>query len=422
MIERLRYIIILFFVAAAGLLLIPMESAAQTYESYFLYIGDYPDEDNSDISPECQGITHDDTHWYVTQKWALWRIPVTQNLKDVGTSNAGVSRILLEDIPELSTFDHMGDPGYFKAPDSTGYVVVPMEGGITPVIAIFKAATLSYIGQFPLKAVTDAGCCAVNKKGIIYLPDGYRRNDIYFSRKLLAYELNWNELKQDRIQFNKRKDLDIEFLDFSGKPVEAGEIQGLDFSETDALLYIVCGDSEGSDPTFGIHVFDTKSGKRTARSSSGGGPFFYTWQPGGVWYEEPEGLCVWDLDDGRGPNISGQLHVLLLDNEGGKYWNALDQIYIKHYANKIYVNSNYLVDGRGIGGRTYETMAEACQKVLDGSRIMIYSGRHTGPFFLKRAVQVYTEGGNAVIGKAGQILMKPRAKIKISGAGFIKVY
>jgi hypothetical protein len=65
-------------------------------------------------------------------------------------------------------------------------------------------------------------------------------------------------------------------------------------------------------------------------SSNGHGPFNYEYSPtnpivGGL-NEEPEGLTLWDLDDGRAPNIHGQLHVLLLDND-----DSADEVYIKHY-------------------------------------------------------------------------------------------
>ena len=43
--------------------------------------------------------------------------------------------------------------------------------------------------------------------------------------------------------------------------------------------------------------------------------------------EEPEGITLWNLDGRGAPGVSGQLHVLMLDNDSNG-----DDIYVKHYA------------------------------------------------------------------------------------------
>ena len=43
--------------------------------------------------------------------------------------------------------------------------------------------------------------------------------------------------------------------------------------------------------------------------------------------EEPEGITYWDLDNGRSPNIRGQLHAIMIDNVG----TGADDFYFKHY-------------------------------------------------------------------------------------------
>lgn len=63
-----------------------------------------------------------------------------------------------------------------------------------------------------------------------------------------------------------------------------------------------------------------------ARSSLTKMPFQYKYNPGRYTYEEPDGVTWWDLDDGRAPEIRGQLHAMLLDNE-----TSNDDVYIKHY-------------------------------------------------------------------------------------------
>ena len=46
-------------------------------------------------------------------------------------------------------------------------------------------------------------------------------------------------------------------------------------------------------------------------------------QPG----EELEGIDIWDLSDGRAPNIRGQIHVMM----GNDYTLGDDLLYFKHY-------------------------------------------------------------------------------------------
>ena len=42
----------------------------------------------------------------------------------------------------------------------------------------------------------------------------------------------------------------------------------------------------------------------------------------------PEGIDIWDLDSALAPNISGQIHVIMIDNAGADH----DDFYFKHYA------------------------------------------------------------------------------------------
>jgi hypothetical protein len=301
-----------------------------------------------------------------------------------------------------------------------------MEGAYPTAMAIFRASDLKYWGQYKMTfednkpdKITDAACCAVDKNGIIYMPDGIKTDGVLYSKKFIAYELDWKKLKSQIVDAKRRKDLDIVIRDFNGNQYIPGDIQGMDFSESGALLYMLCGHWQKMDPTFGIHALDVKSGRQIARSSRSQGPFFYTWQPGSPQYEEPEGICVWDLDHKNAPHISGQMHAVLLDNEGTDVY-VIDEVYIKHYANRLYVNSQYGGDNRGPSGRTYTTMKEAGLKAWDGSRIGLYSGKHPGAFLINHAIQIFSVDGKAVVGQKGQIMLKPQAKINISGKGGIK--
>jgi hypothetical protein len=52
----------------------------QSYESYFLYLGQYPSDANPGWHQDVQGISHDSNHWFISQTGKLWKIPVDHNL------------------------------------------------------------------------------------------------------------------------------------------------------------------------------------------------------------------------------------------------------------------------------------------------------------------------------------------------------
>lgn len=54
--------------------------------------------------------------------------------------------------------------------------------------------------------------------------------------------------------------------------------------------------------------------------------FKFEYHPGWSKYEEPEGITVGDVDGKGEPNIKGQIHVIMLDNNAGE-----DGVYFKHY-------------------------------------------------------------------------------------------
>jgi len=141
------------------------------------------------------------------------------------------------------------------------------------------------------------------------------------------------------------------------------------------------------------------TGTRIKRSTNGYGYFNYEFHPGvhpfGASLEEPEGMTIWDLDDGRAPGIRGQLHVLLVDND------SLDagDVYLKHYTNAIYVDRNYHGAVAGTPAQPFNTVGAANNLAWDGARIRIEGASYLEwPTFAKR-VEVVAHGGNAVIGK-----------------------
>jgi hypothetical protein len=142
---------------------------------------------------------------------------------------------------------------------------------------------------------------------------------------------------------------------------------------------------------------------RVQRSTNGSGHFNYEFHPTCSFpiynCEEPEGITIWDLDDGRAPGIRGQLHVLLLRNEHF----SDDDVYLKHYTGTIYVDRTYNGVGNGTPSKPFKTVSEANNLAWDGAQIKIQSRPQTGSYpetltFSKR-VKVLAQGGTATVGR-----------------------
>jgi len=94
-------------------------------------------------------------------------------------------------------------------------------------------------------------------------------------------------------------------------PLKLSHIQGLEFSKTSGLLYLV----SDSGAAGGIFVFDPTTGKKLQRIKVAYDPTFF-----GETKEELEGITIWDLD-------RGQVHLIMIDNVG----RGADDFYFKHF-------------------------------------------------------------------------------------------
>jgi hypothetical protein len=376
-----------------GGFLLPLEHSTATaqrqlFEAYYNYLGNYPKGAETDWSWEAQGLAHDDDHWFITQRWRLWKIPVTQDLKSVSAGGEVLSKWLYKppfyapgDLPELYSegYNHLGDPCYYEF-GGQGYVLVPVEGDAQPAIAIFRAKDLEYVIHAYLPGQSHAAWCAVDPQGNLYSSN----EDITAIRK---YRPQWNTL----LNSNTPRSLDgptfINLLDEAGSTVTLRAMQGGEISPSGELLYLVAD---------GIHVFELSTGKRIQRSTNGYGQFNYEF--GNCCFEEPEGITIWDLDDGRAPNIRGQLHVLMLDNDADK-----DDIYMKHYTHTLYVDRSYTSEERGTPSKPFKTVIKANEVInelaWDGAMIRITGGSYPERLTFSRRIKVLAERGSATVGK-----------------------
>jgi hypothetical protein len=416
----------------------PLTGFSQFDPVYFQYLDqdDHPKNDKPAFSEGVQGATHDRDYWYITNTWWLFRIPVWKDLKEVDRAqvfpppgvDTSISVKCISDITELKKlgYNHFGDPDHYEY-DGVGYILVPIEvqdaDDVTKAIAFFKAnKNLDYITYTPLAQGSRAAFCAVDPEGFLYTAGKDNTNTIH------KYSVKWESLETaSGLGSDLLRLCGVIQMLYCGNPVELNSIQGGEFTkEGDGLLfYLVNGYQEGGEqhPDWGLHVFDTKSLGRNLweqirRSTHEEMPFKYEFHPDCCEYEEPEGLTIWDLDDGRAPGIIGQLHVFLLNVEVGED----DGVYFKHYTNAIRVNSAFLGEGDGSPARPFKMINQAYDFAWDGSRIKVFQGRYRESITISKRLQLLSTGGTVIIGDKGQLSLYGSGSINLFTGGGLKIY
>lgn len=366
-------------------------------DGYELYLGGSPQQETS-WSNDAQGVAHDDNNWFITQTETIWKIPVGRDLRTVTSTSPGVLRVPLSNYSQLAGFHHIGDPVVYRH-NAVDYLLVPIEGsGNSGTIAILDCATMAYITHFALPSqVGDAGWCATNQNGSIY-------SSLQHATQLTTYDLNWPLLQSSGVaQLTVRGSESM--LDEQNQPLDLVTMQGGEFAPGGQILYLISGfydDDNGLEEREGIHVMQRvdQSGviswRRIAHSTRGFGHFDFYYDPGFPTYEEPEGLTVWDLDDGRAPNIRGQLHAMVSDND-----LEAGDIDFKHYTSTIVVNPSItctLGNQPGTPACPFPTITAAANLAWDGAEIRVHAGVYNGPLTVSRRVTLTAEGGQVQIG------------------------
>ena len=91
-------------------------------------------------------------------------IPVTHDLKYVSHDDPDVSYIRLQDVKPLHDpgYDHFGDLTYYEY-GGEGYLVMPLEGGGTPGLAVLGSNNLDCVGHDLLIGQSAAGWWAMSR-------------------------------------------------------------------------------------------------------------------------------------------------------------------------------------------------------------------------------------------------------------------
>lgn len=416
---RSRTILAGLLVAGHSLLFWVMSSSAaqEYYEAYYWGIGEYPAGGSNGWSDGANGLTHDDDNWFIAQtptgsplksqgKPMLWKIPVTRNLNAAACTDPGVACQTFDDWPKLKGegYNHLGDPDYFFF-EGQGYVLVPLEGGSRPAIGFFRADNLHYVNHAYLTGKTDAPWCATDRQGSVIISEFGNISPLF------KYTVTWKQVVGGIGPLELTDPARITLYNESGSEVGVHDIQGGVTSPSGQLLYVTAGwPPHAGDPSHGIHVFDLTSGRRvqcsanpndsggrrTQCSSVAAGLFTFEFDESFSVSEEPEGLTIWDLDDGRaGDKIRGQLHVLLLDKD----LTNDDDVFLKHYAGTIHVDGTYTGEEVGTPQKPIKTLTRAHSVAWDGATIRVRSGSYPEKLTLTKKVKVVAAGGSAVVGK-----------------------
>jgi hypothetical protein len=178
-------------------------------------------------------------------------------------------------------------------------------------------------------------------------------------------------------------------------PLMLQNLQGGVISPSGEMLYVSCG-FDYCHVGDGIHVFDLATGRRVQRSQNGSGHFNFESSCGAC--EEVEGLTIWDLGYDNGGSCRSceyQLHVLLVDQDLSK-----DEVYLKHYSRRIYVDRTYTGDDRtGEPHKPFKTMNNANAFAWDGAELFIASGSYPEVLTITKRLLLTTQGGPVIIGK-----------------------
>jgi len=387
--------------------LLPRTALGQNYEAHYLFRGGYPIA-HTQWSNRVEGVAHDDAHWYFTVSRvpdtlafrAIWKVPVGFDLATITPTTLGVTTLLVSNVHPLFGYTDFGDPDVYRV-NGVDYLIVPVsrfDNCLSPAaaIAFFRCDTLAYLGHVTLPGQCgDAPWVAVSDAGELFTS----RTDIALSepsqRGLRVYNVDWTSLANLNpvtITFNRT----IPMFDENNQPLVPGHMQGGDFAHGDQLLYLSSGRFDDSNDTAdreGLHVLDTGNFRRVRHSGRGvvGELFDLYYNPGGDTEEQPQGLTLWDLDDGRAPGIRGQLHVLV----GEGFFERVD---FKHYTRAISVNRAWGGCQTGTPQCPFTTIGAALSRTWEGAEIRIRAGSYPAPLFINRRVRLTAEGGVTRIG------------------------
>ena len=364
---------------AVVMCLLPLASAQAATCPEQAYLGDYPLGDDGEgrengWSDEVQGVAHDASSWFFTQKDRLLKFPVGFDLYTNIDPSDPPAGVVTRSIGALfGDFDHLGDIDHFR-----GYLFVPLEGD-SRAIAVVRASDLSVVDIDPVDQ-QNVGWVAVDRLGGFLYTSGVNvgAEEGGDPAPVYRYPLNFDALVRfNNLSLGPRQEIVLEepngeILSPPLRVTQGGVFSPLgDFYFSNGDADSPPGDSPGIPGLIppgvrgGIHVFSPpheQDGQLRMRmiteSTNGSGSFNFEYHPGGDEFglggthEEPEGIDWWDRGfPPESPGITGRLHALLLDNDGffesGDPGDDDDLIF-KHYEVDYSCAADADADGDGL--------------------------------------------------------------------------
>ena len=290
----------------------PNSSFAPTWQGNY----DYPSNSTLDWSYILQGVTHDDANWYLTSQYGIHRIPVDHDLNDHSAGDSGsewwyrsapIPDVLYQDA---DGYDHLGQPAY-----ANGYVYVPLEHsthGAAPIVVAYDTDLniVSWATLIPPGPTNEAPWVAINPvDGLLYTSNF----QISPTNRIRTFRINWLSDSSGKRILELDPVGTFALRDETGAEMTIDAVGGGAFSANGHLWLSsdAAGTVWGFDPTGHrrkeIVVDYTGYGSR----------------------QELEGLTIWDLDDGRAPNVWGELHLVMSKRDTFSF--HFNSVYFKHY-------------------------------------------------------------------------------------------
>jgi hypothetical protein len=404
------------------------------FEGYYMAQGAYPNYVNSvDWFPddyEVQGVANDGENWFFTivdqagPIWDLhgthgiiWRIPKGVDLDGDVSGNPGVMSVRLDSLehPELWAMDawHWGDLDHFRYLGED-YLIVP----IFEVFAVFRADDLSYVnyGHFP--SSVHGGWCAVGSDLNLYSSPN-SGNPL----SIVRFFVDWDGLLFNDVHDVLQETQQYPLIDSDGNDLWLTDMQGGEFTSSGELLYLVSGRGDcvtgGAEWSArdGIHAIRTdtwtkiQQSKRTTLSTE---HFAYMYDPTCVdcdifgiptgWgTDTPEGLTIWNLDDGSAPGITGSLHVLIDRYMPLEIVSCDDELTFHHFSCKLYVDRDATPGVNRLGTLTNQftgpMVAHDYYPIWDGAIMSIDAGTYPDTGLLNKRIKLQTRNGTVLIGQ-----------------------
>lgn len=394
--------------------------------------GPYPNYMNSvDWFPddyEVQGVANDGQNWFFTivdqgPIWdsdgthgIIWRIPKGVDLDGDVSGHPGVMSVRLDSLehPDLWAMNawHWGDLDHFEYLGED-YLIVP----IYSVFAIFRADDLSYINYGHFTSSVSGGWCAVGVDLNLYASANN-------PNAIMRYFVDWEGLLFDGEHNVVQEVQEYPLYEPDGvTPLELTDMQGGEFTPSGEMLYLVSGRGEcvagGAEwtPHDGVHAIRTdtwtsvQQSKKTTLSTE---HFAYMYDPTCVdcdifgiptgWgTDTPEGLTIWNLDDGSAPGIRGSLHVLVDRYMPVEIVSCDDELTLHHFSCKLYVDGDAVPGVNRFGTLTNQftgpMAAHDYYPIWDGAIMSIDAGTYPDTGLLNKRIKLVNRNGTVLIGQ-----------------------